>query len=230
MKAANVMTSSVVTVTPQTSVSRLASLLSERRIGAAPVLHGGRLVGIVSEADLLHRYEIGTDCALRCEPWWLTVFGAGGSPERYVKSHAREVRDIMTREVATVTPATSLAEVATLLERRRIKQVPVMDRDQLVGIVSRADLVKALVAAAREGNATVPDDDIRRQLLDELRRQPWWRTELSEVSVREGVVTFAGVIQSENERTAARVAAQTVPGVRGVVDRRFAFRDLPTIV
>jgi CBS domain-containing protein len=108
MNAENIMTSKVITVTPATLVRGAAALLSEHRISAVPVVEGGRLVGIVSEADLLHRYEIGTDCALGGDPWWMRVFSAERSPAEYVKSHARQVRDIMTRDVATVTPETSL--------------------------------------------------------------------------------------------------------------------------
>jgi CBS domain-containing protein len=196
------------------------------------VVDGERLAGIVSEADLLHRYEIGTDCALGGDPWWMRLFSADRSPAEYVKSHARYARDIMTRDVATVAPDTPLAAIATLLERRRIKRVPVLDEGHLVGIVSRSDLVHALVSAARAGASAGPitDDAIRGLVLAELRRQGWWRKELCGVTVEQGVVTFAGLIESESERLAARVAAETVPGVNGVVDERLAYRDLTSMV
>jgi CBS domain-containing protein len=232
MNARDIMTSKVITVTSGTLVSEIARLLFERRISALPVVDGERLAGIVSEADLLHRYEIGTDCALGGDPWWMRLFSADRSPAEYVKSHARYARDIMTRDVATVAPDTPLAAIATLLERRRIKRVPVLDEGQLVGIVSRSDLVHALVSAARAGAPAGPitDDAIRALVLAELRRQGWWRKELSGVTVEQGVVTFAGLIESENERLAARVAAETVPGVHGVVDERLAYRDLTSMV
>jgi CBS domain-containing protein len=232
MNAKDIMTSKVITVTSGTLVSEIARLLFERRISALPVVDGERLVGIVSEADLLHRYEIGTDCALGGDPWWMRLFSADRSPAEYVKSHARYARDIMTRDVASVAPDTPLAAIATLLERRRIKRVPVLDEGHLVGIVSRSDLVHALVSAARAGAPAGPitDDAIRALVLAELRRQGWWRKELSGVTVEQGVVTFAGVIESENERLAARVAAETVPGVHGVVDERLAYRDLTAMV
>ena len=232
MNAKDIMTSKVITVTSATLVSEVARLLFERRISALPVLDGERLAGIVSEADLLHRYEIGTDCALGGDPWWMRLFSADRSPAEYVKSHARYARDIMTREVATVAPDTPLAAIATLLEKRRIKRVPVLDEGRLVGIVSRSDLVHALVSAARAGAPADPitDDAIRALVLAELRRQGWWRKELSGVTVEQGVVTFAGLIENENERLAARVAAETVPGVHGVVDERLAYRDLTSMV
>lgn len=232
MNAKDVMTSKVITVTSGTLVGEVARLLFERRISALPVVDGERLVGIISEADLLHRYEIGTDCALCGEPWWIRLFSADHSPEEYVKAHARYARDIMTQDVATVAPDTPLAEVATLLEKRRIKRVPVLDEGDLVGIVSRSDLVRALVSVKRPRVETgsIADETIRSALMAELRRQAWWRTEFANVTVEDGVVTFGGVIEWEKERTAARVAAETVPGVRGVVDRRLVYRDLPSMV
>jgi CBS domain-containing protein len=232
MNAKDIMTSKVITVTSGTLVSEIARLLFERRISALPVVDGERLAGIVSEADLLHRYEIGTDCALGGDPWWMRLFSADRSPAEYVKSHARYARDIMTRDVASVAPDTPLAAIATLLERRRIKRVPVLDEGHLVGIVSRSDLVHALVSAAPAGAPAGPitDDAIRALVLAELRRQGWWRKELAKVTVEQGVVTFAGLIENENERLAARVAAETVPGVHGVVDERLAYRDLTSMV
>ncbi|HZO02163.1 MAG TPA: CBS domain-containing protein [Burkholderiales bacterium] len=232
MNAKDIMTSKVITVTPGTLVSDVASLLFTCRISALPVVDDGRLAGIVSEADLLHRYEIGTDCAMGGDPWWMQLFSADRSPEEYVKSHARYARDIMTRDVATVAPDTPLAAIATMLERRRIRRVPVLEEGQLVGIVSRSDLVRALVSAKRAGVPAdlATDDAIRALLLTELRRQAWWRKDFAQVTVEDGVVTFAGIIGSENERLAARVAAETVPGVRRVVDKRLAYRDLGSTV
>jgi CBS domain-containing protein len=208
-------------------------LLFERRISAVPIVDKGRVVGIVSEANLLRRYEIGTDRARSGESWWMKLFSANRSAEeQYVRSHARQARDIMTREVATVAPDTSLGEVATLLEKRRIKRVPVLERGRLVGIVSRSDLVHALASANRAGREAGPitDEAIRRRLLAELERQEWWRGELSSVVVEKGVVTYRGVMEFEQQRVAARVAAETVRGVRRVVDRRLVFRDLPSMV
>jgi CBS domain-containing protein len=232
MNAKDIMTSNVITVTSGTLVSEIANLLFERRISALPVVDGDRLVGIVSEADLLRRYEIGTDCALAGDPWWIRLFSGDHSPEEYVKSHARSARDIMTQDVATVVPDASLAKIATVLEKRRVKRVPVLQDGKLVGIVSRSDLVRALVSAHRDAptSSRLTDEAIRFRLLAELRRQTWWREEFSNVTVEEGVVNFAGAIQFENERIAARVAAETVPGVRSVVDQRLAFGALPSMM
>src|SRR5205085_9563464 len=118
MKASDIMIYPVVTVEPDTEVRTIAELLIKHRISGVPVVDGGRLVGFVSEGDLLHRQEIGTDRKARAGSWWLRLFSAGSSPADYVKSHARRARDIMAREVVSVSPHTSLAEIANLLERR----------------------------------------------------------------------------------------------------------------
>ena len=148
MRAIDVMTPNVITVDPDTSVQSLAALLSERGVSGAPVVDaGGTMIGIVSEGDLLHRSELGTERRdQRRHSWWLEHF-ASGLARDYVKSHGRTVKDIMTRDVVTVTEETDLAEVATLLETHRIKRVPVVREGKIVGIVSRSNLVRALGAA-----------------------------------------------------------------------------------
>jgi CBS domain-containing protein len=232
MKARDLMTSPVITVAPATLVREIAALLFERGISAVPVVDGGLLVGIVSEADLLHRHEIGTDRVTRSDSWWVRLFSADRSPAEYVKSHARRAWDIMTREVATVAPDTDLGDIATLLEERRIRRVPVLEEGRLVGIVSRSNLVQALASSAVPGKATgaMNDEAILARLVAELEGQSWWRPETSNVTVEDGVVSYGGIIEFEDERVAARVAAETIAGVRRVEDRRLAFRDLPSTV
>lgn len=215
MRASDIMTSPAVTVGPDTSVAQIAQLLFERRISAVPVIEEGRLAGLVSEADLLHRREIGTDRAAPRGSWWLRLFSADSSPAEYVKSHAQRARDIMTRDVVTVTPDTPVAEIASLLETHGIKRVPVLRDGRLAGIVSRSNLVQALAVKAPP-EADRPEDDhaIRAALLAELERQPWWRRQVAaNVIVEDGIVHLWGMIESEDERQAARVAAENIPGV-----------------
>jgi CBS-domain-containing membrane protein len=233
MKANAIMTSPVVTVTPDTSVKEIAETLYRSRISAVPVVDSGRLVGLVSEADLLHRSEIGTDRFSAPESWWLRLFSTDRTPEQYVKSHGRRARDIMTRDVATVGPHTPVAEIATLLETRGIKRVPVVDGERLVGIVSRSNLVQALAILPPPAVRATPSSDeaIRDRLLAELQGQSWWRRQVaSNVVVTDGVVHYWGALDSEEEREAARVAAQNVPGVRQIVDHRMRLQDLPASV
>lgn len=231
MKASDIMTAPVITAQANARVSEIAKLLFTKHISAVPILDDGRLVGIVSEGDLLHRAEIGTHHRARAGSWWLRLFGEDRSAAEYVKAHGREARDVMTRDVVSVTPDTPIGEIADLLETRRIKRVPVLRGSTLVGIVSRANLIQAMALAAHPAKQIHPggDDAIRGRLLTELEGQPWWRPAQSSVLVNEGVVHFWGTIDSEDERDAARVTAQNISGVRRVEDRRRMFQPLPWI-
>lgn len=229
MNARDIMTSPVVSIGPDATVREIAALLLDMRISAVPVLDAGRLVGIVSEADLLHRHELGTEASQR--PWWLRLLSADASLEDYIKSHARRARDVMTRKVVSVDDDAPVATIVALLERHGVKRLPVLRGERLVGIVSRSDLVGAL--ARRPGparRAAGGDEAIRRQLLGELKRQPWWRRAASSVVVSEGFVHFWGTVGGEVERDAARIAAENVPGVRGVEDHRLSVHDMPSMV
>ena len=232
MKAADIMTAPAITVTPQATVGEVAALRAERGISAVPGGGEDRLVGIVSEADLLHRHEIGTDCALRDDPWWLRMFRLDSEPAKYVRSHAVRAADIMTRKVAVVDPDAPLAEVADVLERRGVKRLPVSRDRRVIGIVSRSYLVAALAASSAEHTAAAPQDDeaILARLLAELNHQSWWRADLSLATVENGVVTYRGLMDTEGERAAARVAAEAIPGVRGVKDLRGVYADFVSMV
>jgi CBS-domain-containing membrane protein len=216
MKTKDIMTTPVISVTPETSVPEVARLLLGRHISAVPVLDaGGHLVGIVSEGDFLRRAE---------EPgrwhgsWWLRLIAepADGAAE-YVKTHGRFVRDVMTRDVTTVTEETPIGETAYLLETKRIKRVPVLRGSQVVGIVSRADILRG-VAARQEPEpvaaSTVADETIRRQVLEEIENAEWTPTYALSVIVSNGIVQIWGVIEANGQRDALRVLAEGVPGVR----------------
>jgi CBS domain-containing protein len=222
MRAMDVMTANVITVDPNTSVQALATLLSERGISGVPVVEAdGRLVGIVTEGDLLHRAETGTERRTeRRRARWLDTIGSDQEAARdYVKAHGRIVREIMTRDVISVTDTTELADVATLLETKRIKRVPVLRDGKLVGIVSRANLVRALAMTRSEPAAEVDSDDrtIREKLLAELKGQEWVHIWGADIIVRDRVVhLWFSDDRSAEERQALRVAAENVPGVRQV--------------
>lgn len=222
MQARDIMTRDVVCVAPDASVLDVAELLVTRRISAVPVIRDGALVGLVSEASLMHREEIGTARDPADRPWWIRLFKGEQSPEAYVESHARTVQDIMSDAVVSVTEDTSVAELARLFDKHAIKRVPVVDGNSLVGIVSRSDLIRALVAKHHESrpSASTSDDEILRAVLHELAPRLWWRQGQSDVSVSQGVVHYSGLVDSSEEVRAARVAAENVPGVRGVEDHR----------
>ena len=230
MNASQIMTTPVVTVGPDSQVREIAALLLKHRISGVPVVEDERLVGFVSEGDLLRREEIGTDRPARAESWWLRLLGSGASPADYVKSHARRARDIMTRGAISVAPEASLAQVAAVLEKRRIKRVMVVSEGKLLGIVSRANLVQAIAAMPPAAERLPPplDSAIHGRLVAELERQSWWTRRSSNVIVSGGVVHLWGFVGSEGERAAARVAAENVPGVRAVEDHRLAYAEFPS--
>lgn len=217
MLVRDVMVAPVITVTPSTTVKEVAELFLEKRISAAPVVESQqRLVGIVSEGDLLHRVEAGTE---RHRSWWLKGFiGDDTLAAEYVKSHGLKVSDVMTRRVVTATPETPLHEVAALLEKNAIKRVPILENGKLVGIVSRANLIQAVATARKLLDIPLSDTTIRERLLSHLKRQPWAHTALLNVTVNGGVVDLWGVAKSAAQRKAIKVAAEFTLGVNAVND------------
>jgi CBS domain-containing protein len=229
MIAKDVMSTPVISVAPETPVSEIAALLAGHRIGGVPVLERGQLVGIVNEMDLLHRHEIGTEQVPAASPWWVRLFRADPAPSHYVKSHAKRARDVMTRAVVSVVRNAPLSEIAALFDSRAVRRVCVMQDSKVIGVITRADIVRAVAADAERPRDERPlaDRAIQSALMAELTRQRWWRPEWSIVTVEDGVVQFRGVIDTPDERAAARVAAENIPGVRTVEDRRARFADLP---
>jgi CBS domain-containing protein len=217
MQVKDVMTTSVAAVPPHMAVEDVAAFLLERRISAAPVVDDdGRLLGIVSEGDLLRRPETGTE---RPRSWWLSLFASSTEAAAdYIKTHGRRAIDVMTGDVVTVGEDTPLSEVAGLLERNRIKRLPVVRDGRLVGIISRADLLRALAAArpAPAPPSAADDRAIRDQLMAHLRKVGLPHLHLVNVVVSDGVVHLWGLVDSEVEGKALRIAAEEVPGVRAV--------------
>jgi CBS domain-containing protein len=217
MYARDVMVAPIITVKPSTTVKEVAELFLKKRISAAPVIDGQeKLVGIVSEGDLLHRVEAGTE---RHRSWWLEGFvGNDTLAAEYVKAHGRNVSDVMTRKVITASPQTPLHEVATLMEKNGIKRVPILENGQLVGIVSRANLVQAVATARKLLDIPLSDTTIREKILSHLKKQPWAHTTMLNVTVNAGVVDLWGIAESAAERKAIRVAAESALGVCAVND------------
>lgn len=218
MQARDVMVSPVVTVGKGATVREVARILLEKHISAVPVVdHVGTVVGIVTESDLMHRTEAGTE---RPYSWWLHLLAGGATiAADYVKSHAMKIEDVMTPDVVTAAPETPLHEIATLLEKNRIKRVPIINKDgDLVGIVSRANLIQVIASARPKLEMTLPDAAIRWKLLNELKEQPWMHMYNVSVTVTDGTVDLWGYAQSDAERRAIRVAAEAIPGVTLVND------------
>jgi CBS domain-containing protein len=218
MKAADIMTRDLVTVVGGTSVAEAIRLMLDNRISGLPVKDDdGRVVGILTEGDLLRRSETGTE---RHRPRWLEILmGPGRIAGEYVRTHGRKVEEIMSRDVVSVTEDTPLDHIVELMERRRIKRVPVLDGDLLVGMVSRADLLRAVARALDEPPvASHSDEEIHEHILAELAKAAWVPRDGFQITVTNGVVDLNGVILDEKEREALRVVAENVPGVRAVED------------
>jgi CBS domain-containing protein len=217
MHARDVMVAPVITVKPSTTMREVAALFLKKRISAAPVIDNqGKLIGIVSEGDLLHRVEAGTE---RHRSWWLEGFtGNDTLAAEYVKAHGRKVSDVMTHKVITASPQTPLHEIATLMEKNAIKRVPILENGQLVGIVSRPNLIQAVATARELLDIPLSDTTIREKILSDLKKQPWAHTTMLNVTVNAGVVDLWGMAESAAERKAIKIAAESTIGVCAVND------------
>jgi CBS domain-containing protein len=216
MRAVDVMVRDVVTVHPDSDVAEAIKLLAEHDVSALPVVDpAGNLVGVLSEADQIHRVEIGTE---RRRPWWQeAVTAASTLAADFAKSHGKKVDEIMTSGVVSVSEDTPLSEIAALLERKRIKRVPVVKDGKLVGIVSRSNLIQALASVV--GRIDQHDETDRQIRLDLMSRQqqPWADFGSRNVTVSDRVVHLWGLVGSEAERKLLALA-EGVPGVSRVAD------------
>lgn len=221
MNAVDVMTRSVVSIGPDAPIRDAIRLMLDHRISGLPVVDGtGKLVGVLTEGDLLRRTETGTE---RHRPRWLELLqGPGRLAEDYVRTHGRKVGEVMTDTVVTASEDDSLAEIVRLMERHRVKRLPVQCGNTLVGIITRADLVRtlgALLDNETAGASTSKDAATRQNVLAALQKTAWAPRAGVGIAVMDGVVTFAGAITDDRHRGALRVLAENVPGVTGVRDR-----------
>jgi CBS domain-containing protein len=230
LTAADVMHNDVLSVNLDTSVVEAARTMLRHKISGLPVIDWSRrLVGILTEGDLLRRSEIGTE---RHRSNWLELLlGPGRVAEEYTAEHARKVSEVMSDQVVAVRPDTPLSEVVALMEKHHIKRVPVLDGERLIGIVSRADLLRALIDAAGQTDAApASDTQIRERILSAIDNERWSPRATINVDVANGVVTLHGCITDERERAALTVLAENVPGVTKVVDEMVWIEPLSGMV
>jgi len=220
MNISDVMTRDVATIDAGWPVRDIAQLLLERHLGAVPVVDdAGQLIGLVSESDLLRRVETGTE---RRRAGWRALINTGAHlAADYAKAHGRCAGDIMSRTLVTADEDTPLTRVIDLLDSNKIKCVPIVRGGAVVGIISRTDILRTLLGAKPEDlrHGAVDDAKILAQLQAELRDRKWARSTGVHISVKDGVVELSGSILSDAERTALRIAAERIPGVRKVEDR-----------
>jgi CBS domain-containing protein len=216
LHARDLMTTDVITVPPETPVVAMARLLAERGISAVPVLGAdGALLGLVTEADLIRRLAGEED---KPASWFSGLFGdpARGA-EHYARTHGAKARDIMTEKLVTVEPDVTAAHVAQVMEKQGIRRVLVVHEGRLRGIISRADLLRALLLPPEKSEG-IPDERIRAAVLAAMRKEPWADTYYIMVDVKDGAVTFHGFSRSEAIKRGLRVLAEGVPGVTSVTD------------
>src|SRR5512139_2421843 len=218
MRAGDVMTRNVISVSPDNTVLQAAREMLQHHISGLPVIdEAGNLVGILSEGDFLRRQETRTE---RKRSRWLEfLMGPGKIAAEYTHSHGNKVAEVMTTKVHTASEDTPLEEIVELMERRRIKRVPVLRGKKVVGIVTRSNLMHAMVSLARSAPKAAKDDaTIREKLLAIMQKEQWAPAAVSNVVVRGGVVELWGVIVDERQREALKVAAENIPGVKEVKD------------
>lgn len=216
MKAKDIMKSGVVSIQVDGTVEQAAKLMLDSHISALPVLdRDARLVGLISEGDLMRRMY---DGAAARRSWWLEVFSGANDASDYVKARSHRVADVMTRNLVTVNEETTVGEIARTLETRRIKRVPVLREGKVVGIISRADLVRAMAQSA-EGKLPSPtpaDEPLRKAVEAAIAEVPGASVNLINLFVEDGHVSVWGIADSDFVENAIRVAAENVGGVRSV--------------
>jgi CBS domain-containing protein len=221
MKAMDVMSRDMITVRPGDDIAEAVRLLAEHDVSALPVVDdSGVVVGVISEADLMHREEIGTE---KHRPRWLEAVMPGiVLAGEFAKEHGRKVDEVMSDTVISASEETPLGEIATLLEKHCIKRVPILRDGKLVGIVSRSNLIQALASShVQAGSDARADRSIRLELLDRLGGQTWTGFGSRNVIVRDGVVHLWGLVGSEEEHKALVALTEQVPGVKGLSDETF---------
>jgi CBS domain-containing protein len=216
MQAADVMTFGAATIRADAPVEEAARLMLEHRISGLPVVDkNGELVGMVTEGDLLCR-----EAGAQRRRWLELVLGSVKPPAGPRLAHHATVSQVMTRPVVTVREDTLVHEVADILQRHRIKRIPVVRGGKVMGIVSRADLLRGLARLAEDmPAASAGDRALRERVLDALAHVPkgGWRS--VNVVVRDGTVELRGATADANLRERLASAVRGVPGVKQLDDR-----------
>lgn len=215
MKASDIMTTGVVSTKPECPLSEVLQVMIDRRISGLPVVNAiGKLVGMITEGDCLRRVETGTEIK---RPLWRELFtGPEKLAQEYIHAHGRKVSEVMTADPITITEDTDVSEIIHLMEKSRIKRLPVMRGNAVVGIVSRANVIRALAGLLRGAKVNETDTKIRSNIVAEFGKLPWAANELVDVRVKDGVVDLWGSFTAFRQDEAAVVAAENVAGVKEV--------------
>lgn len=206
MKASDVMTTAVISASPQDSVLSVVEKMLEHRISAVPIVDDQNHVGgVVSEGDLMNRRETQT---ARSRSWWLDLFV--GSEERaagFLKTRGTRASDVMTAPAITATEDETAADVARKLERHHIKRVPIVRDGRLVGIISRANLLRSFASGAAERVEPTEATQVREAILTSL-DEAGVMTHLIGVQVTDDAVELWGLVESPEQIAVARAAVE----------------------
>ena len=217
LTVADVMTTEVFSVAPNTSIREVAKLMHMKHISGVPVVdRGTQVIGIVSEDDLIrHAALVGE----QRRPWWSSAFiSTRALADDYIRKHGHTAGEVMAAPVITVAPTASVAECANILNRHHVKRVLVVENGKLLGIVTRGDLLQALTVDDVAAPASVDDRSIRARLFAELEPRRWAHLLSKNIVVKDGVIDISGFVETEDERHALRLAAESVPGIKRVED------------
>jgi CBS-domain-containing membrane protein len=219
MKARDVMAHPVISVEAETPIQVAIRLMLQKKISGLPVAdNSGNLVGMVTEGDFLRRAESGTEH--KQSRWLDFLMGPGQLADQYIKAHGRKVAEVMTKDVKSVDENTQLGDIVAMMERNRIKRVPVLRGKKLVGIVTRANLLRALASLMHELPPAKTDDAaIRDKIMEQLQSEKWTPVATVDAVVRDGAVTLTGYVIDERQRGALKVLVENVPGVKLVHDQ-----------
>jgi CBS domain-containing protein len=217
MQVRDAMTTNVIGIQSEASIAQAIEIMLRSHISALPVFDEMQaLVGILSEGDLLRRAELGTE---KRRPRWLEfLIGPGSFANAYVHSHGRKVDEVMTTNVVTIEPTAPLAEAVDLMNRHNIKRLPVKQNGSVIGIIARADLLRAMTALLQTSSKIATDAEIRASILDQLKQQDWTPIASIAVDVRQGVVDLRGSLSDDRQRLAIKVIVENVPGVTAIHD------------
>jgi CBS domain-containing protein len=219
MRVKDAMTRSTISVLPNASVSEALDKMIRARLSGLPVVdQSGSLVGIISESDFLRRWELGTTSPPM--HWLEEMVLPGMAAEIYTRAHAKRVEQIMSREVVTIDENAALGDAVRLMESRHVKRLPVVREGKVVGMISRADFVRALALFIRQSYDETPiaDTEIKERILSEMQAQPWAPVATVSVAVKDGVVTLNGTLSHGRQRDAIHALVENVDGVREIHD------------
>ena len=218
MIVADIMTHPALAIGPEAPLLQAIRLMTGHRVSGLPVVGPeGQILGVLTEGDLLRRAETGT---AGDQPGWLAgILRPGRTAQQYVSTHGRRVGDVMTTEVIAVTEDTSLADAVDLMQRHRVRRLPVLRDGKLLGVVSRADLVRHLGEVLAAETPSTDDGALQQAVLDAIEREPWARGHAVSVVAKDGVVQLDGCVFDLNAREGLGVLADNVPGVRQVENR-----------